>query len=283
MPELPEVETIVRDLQPLVNKKIKDLSCSNSKTLNLPVVKFKQQVLNLPLQSINRLGKHLVISLPNKYLVIHLKMTGQLIWRRGRQTVVGGHPIINQGESLPNRFTRVILTLSDNSQLFFNVRKFGWWHLLTPKQWLDYVQKFGVEPLTKQFSLAVFNNILQSRARSKIKSILLDQHKILGIGNIYADESLFLAGIKPQRLASSLTQLEIKKLWQAISKVLRWSIKHRGTSFNDYVDARGQSGNFVEKLQVYGRQNQFCYQCGQTITKIKLAGRGTHYCQQCQH
>ncbi|MFH0951324.1 MAG: bifunctional DNA-formamidopyrimidine glycosylase/DNA-(apurinic or apyrimidinic site) lyase [bacterium] len=283
MPELPEVQTIVNDLQPLVNKPIKDFVCTSPKMLNLPVGSLRQQVLNLPIKAISRLGKHLVFKLPNKFLVIHLKMTGQLIWQRKKTMIVGGHPIINQGQELPNKFTRAIFTFNDNSKLFFNdVRKFGWLKLWSLEELLAYQERLGFEPLSNTFNLIVFTALLQSKAKSKIKAVLLDQTQILGIGNIYADESLFVAKIRPQRLVQTLTKAEIKKLWQAIPKILKRAIKQRGTSFNDYVDAQGQSGNFLKHLQVYGRGNQPCTICHRPVHKIKLVGRGTHYCPHCQ-
>ena len=283
MPELPEVQTIVNDLQPLVGKKIKDFVSTSPKMLNFPVGSLRQQVLNLPIKEVSRLGKHLVFKLPNQYLVIHLKMTGQLIWQRKKQIIVGGHPIINQGQELPNKFTRAIFTFSDGSKLFFNdVRKFGWLKLWTKEELATYQKRFGLEPLTKAFTLPAFTALLQSRARSQIKAVLLDQTKILGIGNIYADESLFASGIRPQRRVQTLTKMEIKRLWQTIPRVLKKSIKHRGTSFNDYVDAQGQSGNFFQHLQVYGRGQQPCPKCHRPIQKTKIAGRGTHYCPHCQ-
>lgn len=284
MPELPEVEIIVRDLQEyLTDKKIKDFELFNKKTINLSAAKFKQQILNQTIKQISRSGKNIIIKLPENYLVIHLKMTGQLILKIPHKLLVGGHPITKVGQSLPNKFTRAVFTFTNNTHLYFNdVRKFGWIKLMSKVELDKYLDRLGIEPLNKSFSFRVFQDVLQSKQNSLIKPALLDQTRIAGLGNIYVDESLFLAGIKPQRKIATLTKIEQEKLWQAIPKILRQSIKYRGTSFNDYVDARGQSGQFVKHLKVYNRAGQACYQCSGLISKIKLGGRGTHWCDNCQ-
>lgn len=285
MPELPEVETIVRDLaQFLVGRSCRAVQVLNLKSINLTAAKFRQQVLHQPISEVSRRGKHIVIKLPQNYLVIHLKMTGQLIWRDKRHLIVGGHPIKQVGEELPNKFTRVVFDFASSGQLFFNdVRKFGWLKIMTPAEAEKYWQRLGLDPLSKEFSLVFFKKLLASRPKSRLKALLLDQSRLSGLGNIYVDESLFLANLRPDRLVGSLTALEQKKLWQAIPKVLRLSLRYRGTSFNNYRDAQGQSGQFVNHLQVYGRAGQPCLVCGRALSKTRLAGRGTHWCQSCQH
>ncbi len=289
MPELPEVETIVRDLNKyLPNKIIKEV-----KVLNKKIKLTSASVRGKKIKRVWRRGKQIIIDLiPEQHLVIHLKMTGQLIWRSASQTasnkknklVVGGHPIVGVGEELPNKFTRVIFRLADGSELFFNdVRKFGYIKLLSARALAAISDRLGPEPLAKNFNGQKLQTALAGRSKAKIKAALLDQSKVAGIGNIYADESLWLAKILPQRTVASLKEAEWSALAKAITKVLKLSITHRGTSFSDYRDARGGSGNFLKKLKVYGRGGKKCFKCGQILHKSKLVGRGTVWCGECQN
>lgn len=289
MPELPEVQTIVNDLKPLlVNKYIARLQILDGRLESLSAEQSLPLIIGQPIINIFRRAKNLVIELANNcYLVIHLKMTGQLVWASGQQWLAGGHPTKDLSDSdqisWPNKSTRLIIELSDQARLFFNdSRKFGWVKLMNQKEWLSYQAPLGIEPLSSNFSWIDLRSILGKRPKTKIKQLLLDQHCLAGIGNIYADESLFAAGIRPSRLAGTLTAIEIKQLHQSIIKILAAAVAYRGTSFSDYRDGRGQSGNFSQKLQVYGRSKQNCLVCGQPINKIKLAGRGTHFCSNCQ-
>lgn len=297
MPELPEVETIVRDLAKyLPGKTIKEIKVLNKKTwLAKP-----QSVAGSKIKKVWRRGKQIIIDLSSdKHLVVHLKMTGQLIWthstsfdlaqdrslRAGvkKKLVVGGHPIMGVGQDLPNKFTRVVFKLSNGGQLFFNdVRKFGYIKLVSDKDLAEISAGLGLEPLAKGFNDKKLKIALAKKSKAKIKPALLDQTKVAGIGNIYADESLWLAKILPSRTAASLKDEEWAALAKAIVKVLRLSIAHRGTSFSNYRDAQGDSGRFIKKLQVYGRHHEACRRCGHPISKSKLGGRGTHWCAKCQ-
>lgn len=289
MPELPEVQTIVNDLKPLlVNKYIARLQILDGRLESLSAEQSLPLIIGQPIINIFRRAKNLVIELANNcYLVIHLKMTGQLVWVSGQQWLAGGHPTKDLSDSdqisWPNKSTRLIIELSDQARLFFNdSRKFGWVKLMNQQEWLSYQVPLGIEPLSSNFSWIDLRSILEKRPKTKIKQLLLDQHCLAGIGNIYADESLFAAGIRPSRLAGTLTVIEIKQLHQSIIKILAAAVAYRGTSFSDYRDGRGQSGNFSQKLQVYGRSQQECLICGQPVSKTKLAGRGTHFCSNCQ-
>lgn len=289
MPELPEVQTIVNDLRPLlVNKFIIQIVTTDNRLSNLVSTKNQTLINNQKIVDLFRRAKNLVIQLANNYyLVVHLKMTGQLIWLGNGQWLAGGHPTkdltTNFQPEWPNKSTRAIIKLSDNSQLFFNdIRKFGWLKLMSTQEWNDYQESLGIEPLDGHFSLIKLQSILAKRPKSRLKPLLLDQHYLVGLGNIYVDESLFTARLKPDRLAGSLKTSEIKKLQQSIISILTQAVAKRGTSFSDYRDGRGQRGNFSQQLQVYGRSQQKCLICGQPITKIKLAGRGTHFCSNCQ-
>lgn len=283
MPELPEVETIVRDLaKKLKNKKILDIESLDKKVWPVAAGELKN-ILGKKIKTVKRRAKMIAISLGEHYLIMHLKMTGQLVYKNKVSLIAGGHPIAGEGKESPNRFTRVIFKFNDKSALYFNdVRRFGWIKLMAGDKFVELDERLGLEPLSSGFTLKNFSEFLRRKLKSPIKPALLDQKYLAGIGNIYADEALFAARIKPSRRVKSLKQAEIKKLWQAIPKILRYAIKYRGTSFNDYVDAQGETGNFIKYLKVYGRAGKKCKNCGQPIKKIKLGGRGTHWCDNCQ-
>lgn len=290
MPELPEVETIRRDLSVLIGRQIVQLEIFSSKTASHSAAFFKKALVSQTLLSINRCGKLLVLSFKNGYfLLVHLKMTGQLIFQSRRKKIVGGHSLNNSsyeksvGGHLPNKHTRAVFYFSGGGELFFNdLRKFGYLKL-TDKDHLEKILKnnYGPEPLTKEFSVEYLQKILKSR-RINIKAALLNQKLIAGLGNIYVDESLFAASIRPTRLANSIKKEEVKKLVFEIDRIIKKAILYRGTTFNNYVDSSGHKGNFFKRLKVYGRGREKCLVCGNPILKIKLAGRGTHYCPNCQ-
>lgn len=289
MPELPEVETVRRDLEVLVGQTLKNLKIITPKTASHPAAFFKAALLGKRVKEIGRRGKLLIVSfVSGEQLLIHLKMTGQLIYEAPGRKIAGGHserPGSYEeavGGPLPNHHTRAILEFS-RGRLFFNdLRRFGYLKLVTQEELTLIIAKnYGPEPLEKEFSLAYLSASLKRRKRN-IKAVLLDQKVIAGLGNIYVDESLFAAGILPGRLAPSLKPQEIAKLHQAINRIIKQAINFRGTTFSDYVDSRGRRGNFSQKLMVYGRGQKSCLVCGRPLIKSKLAGRGTHYCPNCQ-
>lgn len=282
MPELPEVETIIRDLTVhLVNKTIKQVSVIYPGSINQKPVKFIAHLEGQKIKNLSRRGKNIILQLTTDYLVIHLKMTGQLVWRGGQTTLAGGHPIINVGQELPNKFTRVILKFAGGTLYFNDVRKFGWVRIMTALELELYLQRLGVEPLGIDFTKDYLQAALAAK-RIAIKAALLDQSKIAGLGNIYVDEALWASGIAPTRPANSLSKPELKKLQQAIVAVLNLSISQRGTSFNNYRDGNGEAGNNMKFLKVYGRANEACPKCRRPLKKFRLAGRGTHWCDHCQ-
>jgi len=282
MPELPEVETIILDLKPEIEKKkILNIDVFNQGSINQPAEIFKKNLINKKIVAVSRRGKNIIFKLSQDYLVIHLKMTGQLVWRDKKGTKAGGHPIINVGQELPNKFTRVDIIFSNGTLYFNDVRKFGWLRLLTKDQLDLYLLKLGAEPLGSDFSWEYFKNLYNGK-RITIKQALLDQTKIAGLGNIYVDEALWAAGIAPLKSAGNLSAVELKKLHKAIKDVLILSIKQRGTSFSDYRDGHGQKGNNMKFLKVYGRAGESCPKCKKLINKIKIGGRGTHWCDHCQ-
>ncbi len=272
MPELPEVETLKRELaKVVVGKTIKNFESAKFK---LPELVGKKVV------EVERRAKVLIIKLAGKFtLLVHLKMTGQLIFKpKTGQLVIGGHPQEN-----PFKYTRAVFTFTDGAQLFFNdLRKFGWLKLVAETDLLKIFSETGVEPLSKDFTLEKFKTILARYPHRPLKQLLLDQRLIAGLGNIYVDEACFLARVLPTRQVSSLTPAEVKKLHTNIIAVLKLSIAKKGTSARHYRRADGRRGGFVPYLNVYGRQKQICKVCGTPITKIKWHGRGTHYCQHCQ-
>jgi formamidopyrimidine-DNA glycosylase len=285
MPELPEVETIVRDLAAkLKGSKIKSFKLLYKKAIKVSPSVWRRRVVGQKISKVWRRGKQLIFDLGSgEHIVIHLKMTGQLIWKHKRQVVAGGHPIVGVGQELPNKFTRAIFYFSDGSELFFNdVRKFGWLKLVSADGLDKEFGRLGLEPLSSQLTGRKLQALFKAKSRSKIKAALMDQTKVAGIGNIYADEALWQARIRPARRVAKIKSSEWQTLATAIKKVLRLSIRHRGTSFSDYRDAQGQPGNFLNKLKVYGRGGKPCPRCGRPITKTRLGGRGTHYCEHCQ-
>lgn len=292
MPELPEVETVRRDLNKVLSGlKIKSISVLAPKMVSPGAATFKKRLQGLKITRLDRRGKLLIVVLdtPDLFLLLHLKMTGQLIYVSPKTIVAGGHsdqptivhaPVLGP---LPNKHTRVIFTFNDGSHLFFNdLRKFGYLKLASTKE-LDQIiaKNYGPEPLDKNFKVDDFSEKLKKSQRS-IKAVLLDQKVVAGLGNIYVDEALFRSGILPHRPASSLKPAESQRLYEAIPPLLRESIEQRGTTFRNYVDSRGQRGNFSSWLEVYGRGGEKCVKCRHILVKDKVAGRGTVYCPKCQ-
>jgi formamidopyrimidine-DNA glycosylase len=285
MPELPEVETIKRELQKtLQGKVVLVVEILWPKTVSPTTeIKFQEIIIGKKILDLERRAKMLVIHFNNKIsLVIHLKMTGQLIFvpKKGK-IITGGHP--TNDVQTPGKHTRLIFNFNDGSKLYFNdLRKFGWVKILDEKlkKYLD--TEVGVEPLSTNFTTVYLKQIFEKYLNRTVKQILLDQKLIAGIGNIYADESAFLSGILPMRKIKTLTEKEIEVLHKNIVAVLKLSIQKKGTSSKNYLRSNGKKGGFVPYLMVYGRKGKTCKQCGTLILKTKHAGRGTHYCPKCQ-
>ncbi len=293
MPELPEVETLRRELASVVKgKTIKSAVVKWPKmVLPLSPAEFQRKTKNKKITDISRRAKVLIIKLSDgNSLLIHLKLTGQLIYQKNKKTkkqenklVVGGHPQKGGVVGLPNKFTHIIFNFIDGSKLYFNdLRKFGWARLVGKLEVDKLLSEFGVEPFDKDFTLQRFIEILRRYPNRKIKQILMDQSLIAGIGNIYADESCFCAKILPTRVVKTLKPQEIKKLFGCIPQILKFAIAKKGTSADDYVQLDGSPGGMVPYLKVYGRKGEKCKRCGGVVEKIKLNGRGTHFCKKCQ-
>ncbi len=294
MPELPEVETLKRELSKvLVGLKIKDGQVLWPKTVSpLAPTDFIKQIKNKKILAVRRRAKMLFLDLEGSLaLAVHLKMTGQLIFVPSRtvllgdlsRTVLGGHPDNQMLEKQPSKYTRLIFEFTDKSKLYFNdLRKFGWVKLVDDTQMSRLVERVGPEPLSPVFTPQVLINIFKKYPNRTIKQLLLDQTLVAGIGNIYADEACFLSKLKPNRKSFTLKPEQIKTLRDNIIKVLKLSIKNKGTSSRNYRRSDGSQGGFVPHLNVYGRGGKPCKVCTQVIQKIRHAGRGTQFCPSCQ-
>jgi formamidopyrimidine-DNA glycosylase len=287
MPELPEVETVRIGLSALLpGRRIAKAWHDWPKGFPNAPHDVEAFVVGADVVAVRRRAKVLIIDLSTKYsLVIHLKMTGQLVFRSQTERFGAGHPSDSLIGDLPDKSTRVVLTFSDNSRLFFNdQRKFGWMRLLptVEVEQLDFFQKFGPEPLADNFTATDFTARLQRRSKSGIKAVLLDQTVIAGIGNIYADESLWGAKIHPETKVADVQPAKLTALYTALRAVLKLSIEKGGSTDRNYVNHEGKRGSYLTFANVFRREGQPCPRCGTTIIKIRVAGRGTHICPHCQ-
>lgn len=285
MPELPEVETIRRDLQyAVLGKGIRAVKVWTPRMIISGEKEFIKSLEGNRFEKIDRRGKLLVFHLAygDKTLLIHLKMTGQLICQVPGGLIVGGHPSAKI-ENLPNDYTRAAFYLADGTILYFNdVRTFGYLKLADENETEECLKKFGLEPLTPEFTWSSFKELLAGR-KGNLKAFLLNQSKIAGIGNIYADEICFRAKVRPERAIDSLDLSERRRLYNACQAVLKQAVEKRGTTFSNFVDASGKKGGFEKHLKVYNRAGLSCKRCKNgIIRKITAAGRGTHFCPECQ-
>lgn len=273
MPELPEVETIRRTLsRHVLNLRIEEVLLRwPGAVVGFEGQAFEEIVRGQSLQSIERRGKYLLITLGDGWSIIaHMRMTGRLNYYLKSQE--------------PEKHTHVILKLSNGEIHFTDTRKFGRLQLVRTEERLNQpsLRRLGPEPLEEEFTPEGLGRRL-SRRKLALKTALLDQTIVAGIGNIYADESLFRAGLSPERLANSLSHKELKELHRAIREVLQEGIEANGTSFRDYQDANGDKGAFQKALKVYGRGGEACKLCGRPLAKKRMGGRTTVFCTECQH
>jgi formamidopyrimidine-DNA glycosylase len=285
MPELPEVETIRSDLllalpgrsfthiwvSPEAPRLVQAVPAGppagRTGRQAPPAADFVRLLAGRRIEDISRRGKYLVFHLSGGlHLVVHLRMTGALLHR--------------PSDAPPDRYVRAVLSLDDGSELrFSDLRKFGAFWLVPDLSGV--LGRLGPEPLDSGLTPSLLRE-LTSRRRAPVKSLLLDQRALAGLGNIYADEALFAAGLHPQRPASSLSDAEVERLHDAIRQVLLAALENRGASFSDYVDASGREGRHQLRVQVFRRTGRPCYVCGREIERVKLAGRSTHFCPKCQ-
>ncbi len=314
MPELPEVETVKRGLHKLIiGKIIKTAVTDNPKSFPNAPADVKHFLINATVIDVRRRAKVLLIDLSTNYtLVIHLKMTGQLVFvnkniEYGKWNMEGGEmpnsnsqiPIANESEnrfagghpndslvnSLPDKSTRVIIEFTDGSHLYFNdQRKFGWVRLMPTVEVpnIDFMRRVGPEPLEPDFTAAQFAERFKRRARTTIKAAILDQSVIAGVGNIYADESLWGAKIHPSTLVGHIPYSKFQSLYTEVRAVMNLSIEKGGSTNRNYVNAEGKKGSYMDFARVFRREGLACPRCGTEIIKIRVAGRGTHICPSCQ-
>ncbi len=287
MPELPEVETIRGALErALVRKKITSVTIRLPKMIRGSVRVLKRHTVGQRITSIERRGKYLLWHLTGGHtLIVHLKMTGQLVYVKGRRTFVGGHPIQGGTDDLPNRYSHVYFTFSQGARVYFNdQRQFGFVECINTDAVPAYFteRKMGPEPLSPDFTLSYFRELLRRRPGNTIKQLLLDQTAVAGIGNIYAIESLYLARIRPSRRVHTITRAEQQRLYHAIRRELRHAVRAQRAAGKHTVDAAHTPDGYIPALHLYGRGGEPCERCGTTIRKITLGGRGTTYCPQCQ-
>ncbi len=341
MPELPEVETIRRGLQKqIVGKTIKKIIIKKPNLVKQSMASFQRELVGGKIIKLDRIGKLLIISYwssvnnlkksstspqiqykDKKYLLIHLKMTGQLIYCNQNNFIAGGHANSKKEEEEfqhgrteefchPGKYTHIIFKLEDShenktslsrgkastSKLFFNdLRQFGSLKVVDSKELKKIKSRYGIEPGRPNFTFQNFQKALgldknnKKPRRANIKATLLNQSIISGLGNIYVDESLFAAKIYPERATNTLTKQEQKQLFNHIQRIIKLALKYNGTTFSDFVDNKGRRGNFKQMLKVYGRAGKICIRCKKVearplpkIQKIKVAGRGTSFCKICQ-
>ncbi len=274
MPELPEVETYIRELEPILHgRTVTGVRVRWARTIATPdPTTFAERMIGQRFTSFNRRGKYMLLGLESgDTLIVHLRMTG--------------HLFIQDASVEPDKHTHVVFDLDDNRRLHYqDSRKFGrMWLVADPEKVLH---KLGPEPLSEQFVAQDFANKLVKRSAS-IKALLLDQTIVAGVGNIYADEALFAAGVHPARTGGNLALAEIERLHAAIRTVLQRAIVLNGSSLGNskiqnYLRPSGEPGGFQDEHNVYQRAGQACLHCGQLIERIVLAQRGTHFCAACQ-
>ena len=283
MPELPEIETVKLGLQKyLVGHKIEKIEIKIPKMLAGP----QKQILGTKITKIKRIGKGLIIEFDNGFvLAVHFKMTGQLVFQDKNTKGLSLSKKVG-GEILPSKYSHIIFTLDKGAMLYYNdIRQFGWMKILKKDDLMQmpFFSQMGPEPKVssdfsgKELTLDYFKNVLL-KSNLAVKVILMDQKKIGGIGNIYANDALFLAKIDPRRKGKSLNATELKKLYDAIFAVIKKSLRLGGSSDENFVNALGQDGNYQKHALVYGKQGERCSICNGIIEKVQLGGRGTYFC-----
>jgi formamidopyrimidine-DNA glycosylase len=268
MPELPEVETIRRRLEPaLVGKMIRALAVADATVSAQPAAELRRLAVGGTVTGVRRRGKYLIVDLDRGILVVHLRMTGQLLLARSPEP----------------RLPRFTIDFDDGSALFFyDVRRFGrLWAFRDEAELEHFFAELGVEPLSPGFSVARLRALLDAR-RAPLKAFLLDQRRIAGVGNIYADEALFRAGLHPLRPAGSVGARGAARLRDALVETLELGIAQAGSSVDSFVDPEGAPGSFQETLNVYQRTGEPCRRCGTPVERVVVGGRGTHFCPRCQ-
>lgn len=293
MPELPEVQTIVDDLQKkVVGRRIIGVWCDTPKLIKSPEAEeFEKQIKGSKIESVSRHGKNILIYLSGgNLLLIHQKLTGHLLVGKWKITKVSGvrcqvSSLIEGPLTEPvNDFIHLIFYLDNGEELALSdLRKFAK-VILGPREEIEKLPdlaKIGPDPLEKNFNFEKFADLIGAR-KQKIKQVLMNQEIIAGIGNIYSDEILWSAKIHPFRLASKLIKEELKRIYEATREILAEAVKLRGTSTSDYRDTSGERGKYAEVIRAYRREGGPCLRCGTPIKRVKMGGRSAHFCPECQ-
>lgn len=288
MPELPEVETVRAGLaQFLVGQKISHVGSNWPKSFPNDATLVSKKMLGASVLSVDRRGKAIIIPLSSGYsLLIHLKMTGQLVYRPTHgKGFGGGHPTDSLISRLPDNSTRVIIEFAKGTLFFNDQRKFGWVKLEETEGLYErntFLSKLGPEPLEDNYTFAQFKTAVQKRQNTSIKAAILDQTVVAGVGNIYADEGLFAARIHPATKVADVSTVKLHRLFNSLREVMLLSISLGGSSDKNYVDAKGNKGSYLKFAKVFRREGKECPVCGGKIEKTRVAGRGTHFCPKCQ-
>lgn len=288
MPELPEVEIVRLGLQEfLPGQVIKSATTDWPKSLPISKTLLKNRLIGAKIESVQRRGKLIIIPLDSGYsILIHLKMTGQLVYRPSQgRGFGGGHPNDSLVDNLPDKSTRVNMELTNGTLFFNDQRKFGWVKLEKTEGLYEnntFLKKLGPEPLEDDYTFDLFKSALKSHPKTSIKAAILNQEVLAGVGNIYADESLFAARIHPLSKVENISSIKLRRLYEAIREVMSLSIKLGGSSDRNYVDAKGNRGSYLKFAKVFRKEGGKCPNCGHEIIKIRAAGRGTHICPHCQ-
>lgn len=286
MPELPEVETVRLQLRRKVRgKTIAGVEVFHDKTVAHDT-QIEDKLRDKTIADIDRVGKLMIFSFVEEadlFLLAHLKMTGQFFYVGADGAAIGGgHSMTAADLDLPMKHTRVAFHFTDHTSLYFNdMRLFGYTKLATAAEVTAARNRFGPEPIDPAFDCSWFTEKLRTR-KTPVKAALLDQSFIAGLGNIYVDEALWRAKVRPTRRADRVTKAEAAALCAAAGDVMKESIAVGGTTFQHFKDTGGDNGNFTDYLQVFGQHGRQCPRCGTIIKKIRCAGRGTHYCPGCQ-
>jgi formamidopyrimidine-DNA glycosylase len=294
MPEMPEVETIRRGLSELlVGKEIKSIDVLKSKSLAIPEILLAKNAVGQKFTRTRRFGKLLALDITGgNTILIHLKMTGQLVYRgksagaSSGEHFGGGHPTDSLIDALPDNSTRVIFNLDAGTLYFNDQRIFGKIDLVKTEDVpnVPFIKKLGPEPseTPSRFDIKEFESRANRHLRISIKALLLDQSSVAGIGNIYADETLWEVKVHPAKKVQDLKRAELSEIFKAAGKVMALSIEHGGSTDRNYINAKGERGAYLDFANVFRREGKPCHRCNTLIIKLRVAGRGTHICPNCQ-
>jgi formamidopyrimidine-DNA glycosylase len=300
MPELPEVETVRRQLQDFViGKEIRTLAVFENTIIKGDLMVLEKILTANRIIRMDRIGKLLQFHLSTGHILLaHLKMTGQFLYQEAGKTKAGIYPLLyasvpggkktagtfqeNQGRSA-DKHTHLVITFHDGSTLSYrDIRKFGYLMLIYAAELKTVEERYGIDPLRENFTREAFHQVFVRKQKS-LKTVLMDQSLIAGIGNIYADEICHQTRLRPDTSVKNLSPKDLDALYYASADVIQKAVKNKGTTLRDYLSPDGQEGNNAFELKAYGRDGLECLQCGHgKIVKITHRGRGTHYCDTCQ-